>query len=113
MSYLRTLRGSLTGTRSYACPDHGDFELDVDLATSATPRPCPDCGQPSERTLAAPLFKPQRGAVVRGKVAPPSRATDLNVESLADGKPVHEFQDERAAMWHAHDMDQAKRKGLV
>ena len=51
--------------------------------------------------------------MVRGKVAPPSRATDLNVESLADGKPVHEFQDERAAMWHAHDMDQAKRKGLV
>ena len=113
MTFALRLRGSPTGPRAYSCPEHGDFELDVDLATSATPRPCPDCGQPSERALAAPLYKPQRGTLVRGKVEPPRRPTDFNTEALADGKPLHELQDERAAMWRDHDRARDKRRGLA
>ncbi|MEK7383442.1 MAG: hypothetical protein AAB262_09160 [Elusimicrobiota bacterium] len=113
MTFKLNLRGSPTGPRSYACGDHGAFELDVDLATSATPRPCPVCGQPSERTLAAPLYKPQRGVVARGKVAPPSRPTDMNTEGLASGQRMSEFRAQRAATWRDHDLREAKAKGLV
>lgn len=107
-----TLRGSPVGPRAYTCPDHGEFVADVDLATSRDPRPCPVCGQPCERVVERALFKPQRGALVQGKVEKPRKPTDYNVESLADGGDFGELREKREAMWFAHDMDEAKRRGL-
>ncbi len=111
--YVVKLRGTPIGWRAYACPEHGAFEVEVDLATSGTPRPCPECGAASERTIAAVLYKPQRGTLVRGKYEGPSRPMDLDTRALADGMSPKEFKKQRAAKWFAHDMDQAKRKGLA
>lgn len=132
--YVLKLGGAPTGPRAYACPEHGVFELEVDLATSAEPRPCPAwpmvdanilsedeavsaglerCGRLCERAVAAALYKPQRGALVRGKYEARGRPMDLDTRPLADGTSPKEFKKQRAAKWFAHDMDEAKRKGLT
>lgn len=113
IGYVVKLRGSPIGHRAYACADHGAFELEVDLATSAEPRPCPACGRPSDRTVEAVLVRLPLGTLVRGAQEAPRKPTDLNTRPLADGMSGHEFKKRRAETWFRHDMDVAKRKGLA
>lgn len=82
----------------FECPEHGRFEALVPRADDPDEWPCPypeccddhTCGRPSPWRISAPLFKPQYGAVKRGKSdeRPPWA---LNTEALADGMSPSEW----------------------
>lgn len=112
MTYAVKLRGSPVGPRSYACAAHGDFEAEVDLATSAAPRPCPECGQPSPRTLDLPLFKPQRVTIGRSHSPKSDNPLDMNTQLLADGMSDEDYRAHRAKVWADHDDKVNRAKGL-
>lgn len=115
MTYTTRIRGGGGGlvAADYRCPDHGLFDEIVDRATSAEPRPCPACGQASERALSAPMFKPQRFTVVKGKPEAPRSPMDMDTTALADGMPFHKWKEQRAAMWRDHDLAELKAKAGI
>jgi len=116
VTYTVRLRGAERGRREYACTAHGAFELDVDLATSADPRPCPTCGAPSERTL-------EQSVVTRialcvdsgtGKSDPPPSPMALNTRKMFEqGQTATSLMRERRKMWRDHDRARAKQRGLI
>ena len=111
--FVLKIRGNPTGNREYVCPSHGPFELVVDLATSSTPRPCPTCAAPSERTLEANIVaRAGYCGFHRGKAdpAPPYATT---TEALADGMPIGEWKKERRSLWRDADRKEAKTRGLL
>ena len=79
----------------YACPLCGRYE-------SLEQRPAPDvhahppCGRGAIRVLSAVKFKPQYGAVTRGKNAePPQHA--LDTRPMAEGVPLHTWRERSRA----------------
>lgn len=106
------LRGVTEAAREYECPEHGPFEVVVDLATSRDPRPCPACGAASERTLEVRYVAKMAPSFVRGKrdEMPPWATT---TEAIADGMPVSEWRANRAKFWENHDRAKMKEKGLI
>lgn len=110
--FVVRVRGCPTGSREYACPTHGCFELVVDLATSSTPRPCPTCAAPSGRTLESNVITRMANSFLRGKrdEMPPWATT---TEALADGMPVEEWREGRAKYWEEQDRATMKQKGLL
>lgn len=112
MSFKVTIRGAATGRRAYACAEHGAFELVVDIATSADPRPCPSCGAASERTVDAAALKVPVGALVRGKYATDRHPMAMDTRPIADGMPVQEFKAMRAKQWADHDRSAMRKAGF-
>jgi hypothetical protein len=110
--YTLRLRGTPEVDREYACDEHGPFTLTVDAATSSTPRPCPECGALSERTLEARYTVKVANSFQRGKrdEMPPWATT---TEAIADGMPVEEWREKRATYWRDHDRAVMKQKGLM
>lgn len=110
--YVTKIRGVREASREYACPQHGAFDLVVDLVTSSTPRPCPECGAASERTLEQHVHRKVGNSFKRGKrdEMPPWATT---TEAIADGMPVEEWRAKRADYWRDHDRKTMKSKGLL
>lgn len=110
--FVLKLSGVPEAPREYECPEHGPFEIVVDLATSRDPRPCPECGAASERTLSTRYVRKVANEFKRGKrdeMTPYATTT----EAIADGMPVSEWREKRAAFWRDHDRATMKRKGLL
>jgi hypothetical protein len=111
--YTVRIRGAATGRREYECPEHGPFELQVDLATSGEARPCPDCGAASERTIAAPRLRIPAGTWVRGKYEAPAHPMALDTRPLAEGTSEHEWRQQRRKKWDDFDRAEMKKAGLT
>lgn len=47
----------------YLCDRCGGFQSSQPIARAAVPQPCPDCGEPAPRALAAPHVRGSRAAV--------------------------------------------------
>lgn len=111
-AYTVRVRGVERSSREYLCPTHGAFDLVVDLATSRDPRPCPECGAASERTLEANIVARVANTFKRGKrdeMSPLATTT----EAIADGMPVEEWRSQRAKLWENHDRKVMREKGLL
>lgn len=112
--YRVVIRGVTEAPREYACDAHGPFELVVDLATSRTPRPCPTCGAPSERTIEASIFtRIDPLSWNRGKTEKPDHPMAPQTELLAEGMSQKEYRAMRRKKWRDWDYKRAKAKGLV
>ena len=112
--YKLTIRGDTRAAREYACPDHGPFELVVDLATSRDPRPCPECGAPSDRTLESNIYtRVDPLSFVRGKTEKPDHPMAPQTELLAEGMPAKEYKAMRRKKWRDFDYKRAKARGLI
>lgn len=112
--YKLTLRGDPRAAREYACPEHGPFELVVDLATSRDPRPCPVCGAASDRTIEANIVaRVDPLSWIRGKSEKPDHPMAPQTELLAEGMPMKEYRAMRRKKWRAWDYKRAKDKGLI
>ena len=112
MTFKLIIRGDPRGERGYLCPEHGAFDLVVDLATSSTPRPCPECAAPSERTIEAnilTLVNPL--SFVRGKSDKPDHPMAPQTELLAEGMPAKEYRAMRNRKWRDWDRKRAKNRG--
>ena len=107
-----TIRGAQEGVREYGCPEHGPFDLTVDLSTSSQPRPCPTCGSLSERTLNANIHtRIDHLSFVRGKSAEKPTPLAMDTRPLAEGMPLKEWKARRRKLWRDHDRSVAKQKG--
>ena len=98
----------------YACPAHGRFEATVERVLMPDVQPCPSCAAPSPWTISAPLYKPQRGAVVRGRPADKPHPMAMDTRELGEGMPIAEWKAKRRKQWAEHDRatvrrDQAQR----
>lgn len=47
----------------YLCDKCGGFQSSQPVASAAAPQPCPDCGEPAPRALAAPHVRGSRAAI--------------------------------------------------
>lgn len=114
--FTLTLRGVTEAPREYACDAHGPFELVVDLATSSTPRPCPTCAAPSERTLTASIATRMAVSIEsgRGKSDGPPNPLAMDTRGLAEGKvSMQEFKAQRRALHRDNRRARAKQRGVL
>lgn len=110
--FVLKLSGVPEAPREYECPEHGPFEIVVDLATSRDPRPCPECGAASERTLSTNLVTTVCPySFVRGKSDPPPNPMVMDTRPLAEGMPLKEWRKKNRAKWRGYDRDQDRKKG--
>lgn len=116
-TFKRTIRGAPHGLREYACPEHGTFDLVVELASDTLKRPCPQCGAESWRTLETNIITRVANSFYRGggkrSHADAPGTYMMNTEAIADGMPVEEWRAKREAMWSDHDRKTMKAKGLM
>lgn len=114
MTFKVTIRGVTSAAREYDCPTHGPFDLVVDLATSSTPRPCPECGAASERTVTTNIATHIAVGFNRGKSDPPPNKYALDTRPLAEGKEtLKEFRKRRRGLHRDARRNEAKQKGLL
>jgi hypothetical protein len=114
--YTLKVRGAPTGRREYACPAHGPFELEVDLATSGDPRPCPECGAASDRTLTQNVLTRMALTIEsgRGRSDPPPSKLAMDTRPLFERKETaREYRRRRRKLWRDHDRAAAKKAGAL
>lgn len=104
MTFKIIIRGSPTPTTiaDYYCEEHGRFELEVartDQGDAPDVMPCPACGLPSVWCISAPLTRVNPIEAVKGKWAKPERPTYTDTRNLGEGQPLHEWREDRAAVW--------------
>lgn len=111
--FVLKLSGVPEAPREYECPEHGPFETVVELATSRDPRPCPECGKASERTITCNIATHVNVHVPRGKSDPPPPHA-MDTRDLASGKvTMKEFRARRRAYHRDVKRREAKQKGLL
>jgi hypothetical protein len=118
MTYIVKISGSPSRTvaAEYECPAHGRFETDVERneqgdAPDVIPCRvellddyfCGDppalCMKPSEWRISAPMTRVRRIEAIKGKSQKPERETWTDTRNIAEGQPLHEWWDDRAAVW--------------
>lgn len=119
MSFVIKMRGAPTRTliAEYECPVHGRFACEVERDENGDPPSVARCsvviedngedeewleeilcGQDAEYRISAPLGRVNRISAIRGKSEKPERETWLDTTNIAEGQPLYEFHEDRAAI---------------
>jgi hypothetical protein len=115
VTYTVKVRGapSRVIAAEYHCEFCGRFELDVErTAEGDAPdvQRCPECNEPSVWCVSSPLARVQKvTAAKHGKSEKPERETWLDTRNIAEGQPLYEFREERAAMWERKRQEDVMR----
>lgn len=78
-------------TQEYHCADHGLFSLHEPCNENESPRACPDCNEPAEYRMSAPMTRVRIAEAIRGssQERPPGA---LDTRPLAEGMKLSEWQ---------------------
>ena len=135
MTYISKSRGDRSATIVcvYSCPEHGDFDAEVQRDEKGDapdevkcmewlPQKHPEivghnypttyCGKWATWTPAPVACRVRRVEVTRGKWGKPERPTFLDTRKLGEGQSDEEFRAERRKVWRDVRMDRDRREFL-
>jgi len=116
VTYKVTLRGSpgRTIAAEFECPAHGRFEADVErdangeapdcircpiVDDAAVPGRENACDEIAEYRISSPLCRVRRIEAIKGKSEKPERETWTDTRNIAEGQPLYDWHEDRAAVW--------------
>lgn len=93
----------------YLCEEDGRFDSIEERANQPPALPCPRCSALCPKVLSAPKFKPDYGAMHRGKSDGPPSKIAMDTRAIADGQSVSEWKAERKKLWRDRRVQERKR----